>query len=430
MTAHSSKFREVRHTVGLLLPVSLKRKIYERLNEARFRKLLRAKQRFRTQSSSATPRGINLVGYIRAESGLGAAARGMASALEFAGIPFNVINLESGNYSRHTDLTWSHKEVRRSDYDISVVCVNPDQSFHLRTQVPVNVLGNRYVIGYWFWELPELPDEWMDAFAFTDEVWAASRFIGEAVSRKSSVPVVHIPPVVTLNQGKTFSRSELGLPERSFLFLAMFDTRSVLQRKNPLGVLRAFKAAFPRDDSASVALVMRFNNADPSDPVFQGLQEEMAGHENIVVLDGVMDRDEVTSLIKACDCFVSLHRSEGFGLGPAEAMSLGKPAIVTNWSGNIDYMTEDNSIAIDYELVKLGQDYGPYKAHQHWAEPDLEQAAHWMKKIVHDPDLAKRIGARAQETIHSNFSPDAVGKKIQARLEEIRGEERPNTRER
>lgn len=417
---HSPKFRAIRRTVGLLLPLSLKRRIFERLNEARFNKLVSAKKRFRSQPAPASiPRGVNLVGYVRAESGLGAVARGVASALESAGIPFNVINLESGNYSRHTDDSWSHKEVRTSDYDITIVCVNPDQSLHLRTYVPPHVLSERYVIGYWFWELAELPDEWLADFAFTDEVWAGSKFIGEAVSRKASGPVVPIPPVVRLSEGKTLTRNELGLPENRFLFLAMFDTRSVLQRKNPLGVLSAFKTAFP-DDNSRVSLVMNFNNHDVNDPLFQELRKQIGQDDRVVVLGGALDRDHITSLINACDCFVSLHRSEGFGLGPAEAMSLRKPAIITNWSGNTDYMTADNCLPVNYELVKLGRDYGPYKADQHWAEPDLEQAAHWMKKIAHDPDLASRIGARARETISTSFSAEAVGKKIQARLEEIR----------
>jgi glycosyltransferase involved in cell wall biosynthesis len=135
----------------------------------------------------------------------------------------------------------------------------------------------------------------------------------------------------------------------------------------------------------------------------------------------LLTRAELTSLIDACDCFVSLHRSEGFGLGPAEAMSLGKPAIITNWSGNTDYMTVNNCIPIDYKLVQLGRDYGPYKAHQHWAEPDLGQTAQWMKKLVAEPELAATIGGRGQETINTHFSPHAVGKIIQARLQEIRG---------
>ena len=360
------------------------------------------------------------MGYLRAEMGLGVVARGMASAFESAKIPFNVINIERGNASRHGDYSWTHKEDQHSRYDITLVCVNPDNSFHLRTEVSAKVLGDRYVIANWFWELPELPDEWMAEFEFTDEVWAASRFIRDAVSLKSPAPVVRIPPVVRLSNTRHFSKSQLGLPERRYLFLAMFDTKSVLQRKNPLGVLRAFKKAFLGNDP-SVGLIMKFNNPDYRQPMMQALREEMAGRENVFVLDRVMDRDEVNSLIRLSDCFVSLHRSEGFGLGPAEAMGLGKPAIITNWSGNTDYMTPDNSIGIDYELVKLGEDYGPYKAHQYWAEPDLEQATYWMKTIVQDPELAMRIGRRAQETINTEFSPEAVGRIIKERLEHIRG---------
>ncbi|HSK63096.1 MAG TPA: glycosyltransferase, partial [Pyrinomonadaceae bacterium] len=203
-----------------------------------------------------------------------------------------------------------------------------------------------------------------------------------------------------------------------FLFLAMFDTKSVLERKNPLGVVRAFKQAF-RDDDDRAGLILKFNNPDYEQPVMRALRDEIRG--NVFMIDRLLSRDELTALIGACDCFVSLHRSEGFGLGPAEAMSLAKPAIITNWSGNTDYMTADNCIAIDYELVKLGRDYGPYKAHQHWAEPDLEQAAHWMKRIVAEPELAKTIGLRGYETITSQFSPRAVGRIIHDRLQQIRG---------
>lgn len=419
---------KLRRVVGSVLPLSLRRTINDRLNEVKWARLVQAKKRFREQRKlgrklgravNAQP-GVNLIAYIRAEMGLGVVARGMASALESAGIPFNIINVESGNYSQHTDYSWKHKEVSHSDYDTTIVFMNPDQSLHLRSMVPTTMLGDRYVVAQWYWELAELPDEWVKEFEFVDEVWAGSQFISDAVSRKSPAPVLRIPPVVRLSGGARLSRSQLGLPEDRYLFLAMFDTNSVLQRKNPLGVLRAFKAAFEGSDTG-VGLVMKFNNPDYREPLLQSVREEIAGRENVFVLDRIMDHAEVTSLIEACDCFVSLHRSEGFGLGPAEAMSLGKPAIITNWSGNVDYMTGDNSIAIDYELVKLGQDYGPYKAHQSWAEPDLEQASYWMEKIAGDPDLGLRLGHRAQQTIATHYSPQAVGHLIQERLKQIRG---------
>lgn len=415
-----STFRKLRRAAGSVLPLSVRRNINDRLNELQLARIIRSKKRFRSHPRSSASPGVNLIAYIRAEMGLGVVARGMAAALEAAGIPFNIINIESGNYSQHTDHSWAHKEVSHSDYDTTIVFMNPDQSLHLRTQVPATLLGDRYVVGQWYWELPELPDEWVKEFEFVDEVWAASQFIGDAVSRKTSRPVVRMPPVVQLIHDRSLSRAQLGLPEDRYLFLAMFDTNSVLQRKNPLGVLRAFKSAFEGSDS-SAALVMKFNNPDYREPLLQSVREEMAGMENVILIDRIMDRAEVTSLIKACDCFVSLHRSEGFGLGPAEAMSLAKPAIITYWSGNVDYMTPDNSIAVDYKLVKLGQDYGPYKAHQSWAEPDLDQAAHWMKNLASDPSLGLRLGHAAQQTIAAMFSPEVVGTQIRDRLEQIRG---------
>ena len=412
----------LRRALTSLVPLSVRTGLHLRLNNARLARLLRTKEQFRRARQSgqrAGAPGVNLVAYIRAEMALGVVARGMAAAFEAAGVEFNVVNLEAGNYSLHTDRSWSHKEKRRSDYDTTIVCVNPDNSFHLRTQAPLNVLGERYVIANWYWELPELPDEWLKEFEYVDEVWAASQFIADAVSRKSPVPVVRMPPVVMLSDEAGLTREQLSLPKDRYLFLAMFDTNSVLQRKNPLGVLRAFKAAFEATDNR-VGLVMKFNNPDYRVPLLQSVREEMAGRENVFIIDRIMNRAEVTSLIKVCDCFVSLHRAEGFGLGPAEAMSLAKPAIITNWSGSVDYMTPDNSIAIDYELVKLGQDYGPYKAHQHWAEPDLDQASHWMKKLVADPSLGQRLGDQARETIRSLYSPSTVGPQISARLEQIR----------
>jgi len=415
----------MKRVLSSLVPLSFRTAVYERRNEARLQRLLLTKKRFRAALKKGgwpnEPAGVNLVAYIRADMGLGTAARGMAAAFEAAGIPFNVMNIEHGNDASHTDRSWSHKEVEQSHYDTTIVCVNPDNSLNLRTLVSPEILGDRYVIANWYWELPEMPEEWLAEFEYADEVWAASSFIREAIASKAPVPVVRVPAVVQLSHGRRLSRAELGLPEGKFLFLAMLDMRSVSERKNPLGVVRAFKRAFSATDD-DVGLVVKTLNTDLAQPVLEMLNKEIAGWSNVVLIDRLLNRDELTSLIDACDCFVSLHRAEGFGLPPAEAMSLGKPAILTNWSGNTDYMTRDNCVAIDYELVELGRDYGPYKAQQHWAEPDLEQAAHWMKKLVAEPELAKQIGLRGQQTINSQFSPEAVGKIIHSRLEQIRHE--------
>lgn len=350
----------------------------------------------------------------------GVIARGVAVALGLAEIPFDIINWGPRFDAKHEDTSFLHKEVRRSRFDVSVVCAHPEGFLHLRIKLPMEMLGNCYVVLYGFWELPEFPADCLNVFGSINEYWAGSRFIQKAVALKSPVPVVRIPPVVHLSSARHFSREDLGLPERRFLFLTMADTHSILERKNPLGVVRAFKKAFSSRD-LNVGLVIKLNNPDYLiSPSWQSICDEISDCENVYLLRRVLTGDEVTSLISHSDCYVSLHRSEGFGLVPAEAMSLGKPTILTNWSGNTDYMTKDNSIGIDYELVKVGRDYGPYKHDQYWAEPDIEQAAYWMKRISQEPELARSIGLRGKETICSEYSAAAVSKLILERLEYIR----------
>ena len=373
--------------------------------------------RFR-RFSKHQKQGVNLVGFIRAEIGLGQAARGIARALEAADIPFNVINLD-WHKGRHGDLSWVRKEVADSDYDVTVVVANPDSMFTVRERLPNSIFQNRFVVGYWVWELPNVPAEWLEAFSLVNEVWAASCFVQTVVAKKCPVPVTRIPLVVQLERGNIFPRRHFDLPENAFLFLTMCDTGSVFERKNPLGAIKAFKKAFSADDP-NVALIVKITGPPTRPPNWELIQTHIRGYKNIHLIDRLLTSEEVSSLLLVTDCFVSLHRSEGFGLLPAESMSLGKPVIMTNWSGNIDYMTSENSVGIKYKLVELDQNYGPYEAGQHWAEPDIDQAADWMKKLSADPDRSQRIGRFGQRTINTEYSPEAIGKIIRARLEGIR----------
>jgi glycosyltransferase involved in cell wall biosynthesis/GT2 family glycosyltransferase len=362
--------------------------------------------------------GVNLIAYIRAEMGLGTAARGVAHALEAAQIPFNILNFEHSNPSLHRDESWRRKEVTSSSYDFTLFAVNPDNLANARERVQKKAVKDRYSIGYWFWELPEIPDDWQPSFDLVDEVWAASRFVQDSISRKSTIPVFRVPVPIRLGPTDRFSRQGFGLPENRFLFLTMADTLSHTERKNPRGVVRAFKKAFPGNDD-HVGLVIKVNNANAAgsdEEAIRLLREEIDNYQNIYLRDAEMTRLQVDGLLGVTDSFVSLHRSEGFGLGPAEAMSLGKPVILTRWSGNTDYMTPTNSIGIDYQLIPVGKQRGPYEPDQLWAEPDIEQAAFWMSRLVADQELAQRIGRHGQETIQREFSPDAVGATIKQRL--------------
>jgi glycosyltransferase involved in cell wall biosynthesis len=251
-----------------------------------------------------------------------------------------------------------------------------------------------------------------------DEVWTPSQFVADAVSRQSPVPVVRMPHCVQFESRPSARRSDFGLPEARFLFLMMYDTQSFQERKNPEGALDAFRQAFP--DARDVGLVVKINHPHSYPEKVNALKEKLAGVPGIFVLDRTLSRQEIYDLESSCDAFISLHRAEGFGLGMAEAMFLGKPVVATHWSGNVDFMTVANSCPVGYQLVQLREDIGPYEKGQTWAEPDVEHAAWHMRRLVEDAALRRSIGERGRETIRTQFSPAAVGRLYRQRLARLR----------
>jgi glycosyltransferase involved in cell wall biosynthesis len=363
-------------------------------------------------------KGVNLIGYVRAEMGVGQGCRGNASAMNAAGIPFTIINFEVGNPARMTDLTWKHKETGDAIYNTNLFHVNADQTPVILKYIDGAIWKNRYNIGHWTWELPEFPDEWCSAFKYFNEIWVPSEFVRESVVKKSPLPVVRMPyPIEDPQVSEQFNRLHFGIPEAKFLFLAMYDVHSVHARKNPGAAIQAFIKAFFGD--SQVGLVIKVNNGKSNPYEVQQLQMIARKCNNVFILDKVLSRIEINSLINSVDCFISLHRSEGFGLVIAEAMCLGKPVIATNWSGNVDFMSKKNSCPVNYKLIELTESYGPYKKGQYWAEPDIEHAKYYMQKIFKSNSYRCSIGAEAKEYVRTNLSPLTVGKMIYQRLVDI-----------
>jgi glycosyltransferase involved in cell wall biosynthesis len=198
----------------------------------------------------------------------------------------------------------------------------------------------------------------------------------------------------------------------------MFDLHSTSARKNPLAVIEAFKKAFPQN-SNTVGLVLKINNASHFPNEVNLIKQKIMGFNNIFLIDKVLSRKEVNGLMNVTDSLVSLHRSEGFGLPLAEAMYLGKPVIATNWSGNVDFMNENNSSLVDFTLKNIEENYGPYIKDQQWAEPEIDHAAFLMKQMVDDIDYANRIGLQAKKTILIKYSPKNIGRIYKIRLNQI-----------
>jgi glycosyltransferase involved in cell wall biosynthesis len=368
------------------------------------------------QRVSPVPPGVNIVGHAMSEKGVGEALRASVRSLNAATVPHVVIDFPDHG-SANTDQTL-HGFLDHNPYPVNLIHVNADILPSFLNAFGLSFLRGKYNIGFWVWELPEFPSIFHDNFAHLDEVWVPSGFCHDAVANASPVPVVKIPyslPAGRL-QTKGVGREYFGLPKDSCIFLFMFDVYSVLARKNPSGLIRAFKQAFGAGED--VRLVLKVVHADPA--IRAAIADE-AQDERILIIDQVLERAEVNSLIEVCDCYVSLHRSEGFGMTISESMALGKPVIATGYSGNTDFMTPCNSFPVGYDLVELDQDYGPYPRGSMWADPDVEHASHLMRLVYDDPKHARQVGERAARDIWQYLSPDAVGARIARRLELVAG---------
>jgi glycosyltransferase involved in cell wall biosynthesis len=365
------------------------------------------------------PQGLNVIGFLQTVKGLAEVIRYNRYAYEAVGINYSLIDYEYSipEHQKIIPLP-NHKFINDFRFNTNIFHINPPQLPFVWENFTEEALTGRYSIGVWYWELPELPDDWCFAFDLVDEVWVASEHVLKAVSSKTEKPVIKIPPCVYLEDIPNKSRGDFHLPEQPFLFMCAYDVLSSQERKNPMGAIKAFKRAFSQNDP-DVGLVIKVNNAQDHPLGMREIKEELAGYTNIYYIDDILGRDSLNALINLIDAYVSLHRAEGFGLVPAEAMVLGKPVVMTEWSGNLELMTPDNSCGVNYELKQLERDYGPYKKGQVWAEPDIDHAAHYMKKLYQNPSYYNQTSCKAQKFIRDKFSPKNIGEKIITRLQAL-----------
>lgn len=359
--------------------------------------------------------GVNVVGYLAAESGIGESARSMLRIVKAAGLPVAPINFKVGNLSRMHE---SIPGVAATEHlhAVNLFHINADQMPIARDHLGASLFEGRYNIGYWAWELQEFPDAWVPAFDLVDEVWVPSAFCQQAIAVKSPVPVLRVPhsveapPVVP-------DRARYGLAAGDVAFFAMCDVLSVPERKNPLGVAEAFRAAFPGHEAAR--LFIKIGNLEFQPDLKARLADLVRADPRIALVEGYLARGDLWTLMASIDCFVSLHRAEGFGLGMAEAMACGKAVIATPWSGNADFTRAQNALLVDYALVELARDLGPYRRGQVWAEPDVASAAQAMRQVAESPALREHLGRRGAATVARELSPAALAPLVETRLRAI-----------
>ena len=359
--------------------------------------------------------GVDVVGYLSAELGVGEAGRLLVEGMRSAGVPVAAINY-SKTISRQKNSFVVDPACR---YSTLIAAVNADQLPVLCRDLAFGVRENRYVIGQWFWELEHLPSHFADSFSLVDELWAPTEFIETMLKRSAppDVKVRHINlPLREPSHNPSIGRDHFGF-EDDYVFLFMFDFLSVFKRKNPLGLIDAYLQAFPT--VGRTRLVVKTINGSQRLKELEFLRWRSRGRHDIQIIDEYFESSKNVSLMKAADCYVSLHRSEGLGLTIAEAMILGKPVIATAYGGNMDFMTDATSLAVPWRYVKVGNDAEAYPADEQWAEPDLDFAAEKMREIALSPQLGVEIGVRAVADLQRRFSVSHTGEAMKRRLDEI-----------
>ncbi len=364
---------------------------------------------------SRNVRGVDVVGFFTAEHGVGEAARTLVSALRTTDIEISTINYtDTESRTEHLFVT---DDVSR--HHTLLMSINADQLVVARDRLGDHFFENRYVIGQWFWELETAPAWYEPAWPIVNELWAPTRFIEEMLKKHapSNVVIRHVPlPIVPPRIDDSLTRPRWNLDGR-YMFLFVFDLMSIMKRKNPLGLISAYSKAFSETDGAQ--LVIKTMNGDKRSDDLALLLNAAASRSDITIINEVFTSTETSTLISLADCYVSLHRSEGLGLTLSEAMSLGKPVIATNYSGNTDFMADSNSFLIPWSRVSVGEGAGGYDPTATWAEPNEDAAVEAMRFVFKNQQEARIRGARAREDVLGGQSQVTAGAIMKSRLEEI-----------
>ncbi|MCC4117956.1 glycosyltransferase family 4 protein, partial [Aromatoleum toluclasticum] len=367
--------------------------------------------------------GVNVIGYGRGEFGIGEDVRMAVRALEDAGVEVCVPRLPLHVAARQDDISVIGYEVPTPLYSTSLICLPHLETLRVLAESGQSMLDGRYNVGYWQWELPYFPSAMTCALDVVDEIWSSSEFTASAMRAATDKPVFRMPMAVSLPPSQRgWCRADFGLPDDSFVFLTVLDGNSSLKRKNPLVTVCAFLTAFSREKQ--VHLVVKAMNVSAAQPDWRRVLEYCAKDERITVIVDTMTKDKLLGLQSVCDGFVSLHRSEGFGRNIAEAMLLGKPVIVSDYSGNRDFTRPETAFLVSGDVVPLLAGDYPFWEGQRWFEADVDAASAMLLKCFERPDLRQKIAEAGKAWILEHYSPARVGQTYRARLNVLQDAER------
>lgn len=342
--------------------------------------------------------GVNILGYFKYQNSLSELGTIIVKCMESANIPYviNLINCSNNNPSNEKINNFNEINI----YPINILVYNYDCVDDVLSQKGQNYFIGKYNIGIWCWELEKFCDVQLQKIKYFNEIWTISEFCKQSISKSISLPVNVIKlPVFIKNDLPYFP----NIDKTKFIVLFCFDYHSIFERKNPLSVINVFKTTFGTNNN--VSLIIKSINSQYYDKERKSIEAAIQNQNNIILINNSVGRDEMLSLINSCDVYISLHRSEGLGMSIKEAMYLGKPTIATNYSGNLDFMSNENSLLVDYNKIPIPSYvpiYGKYETK--WADPNIEDAVKKLKLLYENNDLRKSLGKNAKNDIGNKFN--------------------------
>ena len=339
--------------------------------------------------------------------GLGVTARQVAALILSKGFPIAVLDIDPGAGRGNYDHSFQKHFVSSAEalpHPINLFVLSPGSLCAIAESPAQRCLllkPDCIQSAVLMWEHTIIPRRWLSTLQRLDMIVAGSSFVQAAFATRLD-GVLTIPALFPLRIPQVLpSRQRFGLPPDVVIFVTSLEPRSDPERKNPLAAVEAFGRAFPADVRAM--LVIKVNNpmGESNQPAMMlRLHEASARDPRIRIIEEQYSYEQVLTLYASCDAFISLHRSEGFGLGLIEAMALGKPVIATAWSGNMTFMNSLNSCLVGYRLVPVKATHREYSKRllgrgAVWADPDIADAAAWMARLARDASLRSAIGSSA-----------------------------------
>jgi glycosyltransferase involved in cell wall biosynthesis len=347
---------------------------------------------------------ISLIGFFLSPNGLGQAARNIAHSLETTSLPFNCVNID--HQLPKKDNEFINKCSKYTPNQLNLVISGLDLTDRMLNEISNLGSGKKNYL-YPFWELDRIPAKFLKAISTYDCVVAPSQFIADTFQKylDYKVPVIHQPVIVP----KHVDTNEMK--DGVLRIFSMMDFTSFISRKNPQAILDCFQKAFP-ENIKNVQLILKIKG--DRDLGFRNeLRLSFIKDRRISVIDGNLDRADIDSLINNCNVFLSLHRSEGFGFGPAEAMASGKIVVATQYGGVTDFLNESTGYPISYKLVPVLDGEYIYSENQLWADPSIQHAVLALQDIYTNFNRAVKLSNNGRQLIINKFSFTSAGKNLQ-----------------